>query len=78
MPPTAWPLLKRSLVAASERSVTEWVRNSLRNVLLDIGKCVSQRNLMNSDSFWRRFILAAIQSDKHEAQLWDFKETLTV
>ncbi len=55
----------------------EWIRNSLRNVLLDIDKCVSQRNLMHSDAFWRRFILAAVQTKKTETQLWDFKETLT-
>ena len=56
----------------------EWIRNSLRNVLLDIDKCVSQRNLMHSDLFWRRFISAAVHTKKHETQLWDFKETLTV
>jgi hypothetical protein len=56
----------------------EFIRNSLRNVLLDIEKCVSQRNLMHSDAFWRHFILSAVQTKKTETQLWDFKETLTV
>jgi hypothetical protein len=55
----------------------EFIRNSLRNVLLDIEKCISQRNLMHSDAFWRRFVLAAVQTKKTETQLWDFKETLT-
>jgi hypothetical protein len=56
----------------------EFIRDSLRNVLLDIEKCVSQRNLIHSEAFWRRFILAAVQTKKMETQLWDFKETLTV
>lgn len=55
----------------------EFIRNSLRNILLDIEKCVNQRNLMHSDTFWRRFVLAAVQTKKTETQLWDFKETLT-
>lgn len=53
-----------------------FIRDSLRNVLLDIEEFVEQRNLMASDSFWRTFIEKAVRSPKTETLLWDFKETL--
>ena len=55
-----------------------YVRDSLRNILLDIEKLEEQRELMHSEAFWRNFILKAVQTKKTEAQLWDFKETLTM
>lgn len=54
------------------------IRDSLRNILLDIEKCVAWRSLRHSDAFWRRFIAAAIPSEREETQLWDFKETLNI
>lgn len=54
----------------------EFIRNSLRNILVDIDKFIEQRDLMKSDSFWRSFIMKAIHSGKAEPQLWDFKKTL--
>jgi len=54
------------------------VRDSLRNILIDIEGCEEQRELMHSDAFWREFILKAVQTKKTETQLWDFKETLTI
>ena len=54
------------------------LRDSLRNILIDIDKCESQRGLLSSDSFWRNFILAAAQSPKKESELWDFKKTLAI
>jgi hypothetical protein len=54
------------------------VRDSLRNILLDIEKRVEQSKLIDSDSFWRKFILNAVKTQKTEAALWDFKETLTL
>jgi hypothetical protein len=54
----------------------ESIRNSLRNVLVDIEKYVEQRDLMKSDVFWQNFIMKAIESGKAEAQIWDFKKTL--
>lgn len=53
-------------------------RDSLRNILLDIDKCTSQRNLLHSDKFWRSFILVASQSSKQECVHWDFKLTLEI
>ena len=54
------------------------VRDSLRNILLDIDKFFELRNLVNSDAFWQAFVDKAARSPKAETQLWDFKETLTM
>jgi hypothetical protein len=54
------------------------VRDSLRNILLDIGKLKEERNLLHSDRFWRDFVVKATKTKKVEPQLWDFKETLTI
>jgi hypothetical protein len=52
------------------------LRDSLRNVLLDIDTFIEERNLLSSGSFWRAFVRKAIETQKTETQLWDFKETL--
>lgn len=52
------------------------IRDSLRNIKLDIGKFVEQRDLLHSDRFWADFISKAARSRKTETQCWDFKETL--
>lgn len=54
------------------------LRDSLRNVLLDVEKRIEQNQLINSDTFWRKFILKAVETKKAEPLLWDFKETLTM
>ena len=54
----------------------ELIRNSLRNILVDIEKHLEQRNLMRSDAFWKRFIEKALSVRKTETQLWDFKQSL--
>jgi hypothetical protein len=54
------------------------LRDSLRNVLLDIEKRIEQHQLIDSDAFWRSFILKAVETKKTEPLLWDFKETLTM
>jgi hypothetical protein len=54
------------------------LRDALDNVLLDVGKFVAQRDLMQSDSFWRALISKAIGLRRTEPQLWDFKEVLTM
>jgi hypothetical protein len=64
---TAWRVLDEFAI------FFEWIRNSLRNILLDVDKCVSQRNLMHSDAFWRRFISAAVGAKKQETQLWTLR-----
>lgn len=54
------------------------LRDSLRNILLDIDKLSEQRSLIHSASFWRDFITASVKTNSAEPQLWDFKETLTM
>jgi hypothetical protein len=53
-------------------------RDSLRNIVVDISKMKEQRDLFQSDKFWREFIPKAAKVKTAEPQLWDFKETLTV
>ncbi|MBZ5534234.1 MAG: ATP-binding protein [Acidobacteriia bacterium] len=53
-------------------------RDSLRNIVVDIYKMKDQRDLFQSDKFWREFIPKAAKAKTAEQQLWDFKETLTV
>lgn len=52
----------------------ESLRQSLRNILLDIDKYNTQTKLLYSESFWKSFIKKAVEI-KIENQLWDFKET---
>lgn len=54
------------------------IRESLRNILIDIDKYEQQRELIYSDSFWREFISKAAKAKTAEPQLWDFKQTLTI
>lgn len=54
----------------------EEIRDSLRNIELDIEKCLAERNLLRSESFWRAFILKAKVPGRVESMLWDFKESL--
>lgn len=54
------------------------IRDSLRNIRLDIEKFNQQRELYESDDFWRTFITKASKVKTAEPQLWDFKETLSV
>ncbi len=71
-------LLTRTCYEVFDECTTyfEFVRNSLRNILLDIDKCAEQRNLIKSDLFWKRFIERAMAAHKAETQLWDFKQSL--
>lgn len=55
-----------------------FVRDSLRNIALEIEKCKEQRNLIHSDVFWQQFISKVVRTKTTEPQLWDLKETLTV
>jgi len=54
------------------------IRRSLRNIALDLEKFDEQRDLTESDAFWREFVTKAIQWKGTERQLWDFKETLSM
>jgi hypothetical protein len=76
--------VKRVLARASKKIFKECsiyfaeIRDSLRNILIDIDKFEEQKNVMHSDAFWREFVARAVQTKKTETQLWDFKETLTM
>jgi Putative DNA-binding domain len=52
------------------------IRQSLRNILLDVNKFEDERDLTESDGFWRDFIVKAANWKGAERQIWDFKETL--
>ena len=54
----------------------EELRDSLRNIELDIEKYSSERNLLNSETFWTKFINKSIALNRPESTLWDFKESL--
>lgn len=54
----------------------EELRESLRNIELDIEKYLAEKNLLKSESFWKRLILKAKMPGREESQLWDFKKTL--
>jgi hypothetical protein len=54
----------------------EELRDSLRNIELDIEKYLAEKNLLKSESFWQKFIMKAKSPGRIEPKLWDFKETL--
>jgi hypothetical protein len=54
------------------------IRDSLREIKVDIEKFKAQRDLFQSDRFWREFITKACHVKTSETQLWDFKETLMI
>ncbi len=51
------------------------LRDSLKHILVEIGKFNEPENLLHSEAFWRKFIEKAITMPT-EDQLWDFKKTL--
>ena len=53
----------------------EFLRQSLRNIILDIKRYNAQTELLYRESFWKSFIIKAM-GIRIENQLWDFKETL--
>lgn len=55
----------------------EFLRNSLRNILLEIDAYEKSMHLIHNDGFWRSFIYKVIQNPI-ERHLWDFKETLAM
>jgi hypothetical protein len=54
------------------------IRDSLRNILLDIEKLSEQQALIHNAQFWREFITKAVPLKMAESQVWDFKETLAI
>lgn len=54
----------------------EELRDSLRNIELDIEKYLAEKDLLKSESFWRDFIIKSKTPGRTESMLWDFKESL--
>ena len=54
----------------------EFLRNSLRNIIVEIEKYNDQMKLLYRESFWKSFIIKAMSNNRIENQLWDFKRTL--
>lgn len=73
-------LIRRTVHDVYENCATYFteIRDSLRNIRIDIEKVKEQRALFESDEFWREFITKARNVKTSEPQLWDFKETLTI
>lgn len=57
-------------------SFFEELRDSLRNIELDIEKYLAEKDLLKSESFWRDFIIKSTTPGRTESMLWDFKESL--
>jgi len=55
----------------------ELIRQSLRNVNLEIGEYNIPMKLLWRESFWKSFVKKAMVLES-ESQLWDFKETLEI
>jgi hypothetical protein len=53
----------------------EFLRNSLRNILLELERFKAQAELLTDESFWKSFIIKAMDKEI-ENVLWDFKNTL--
>lgn len=56
-------------------SFFEFIRQSLRNIILEIEKYDESAELLYSESFWVKFIRKSMGIGRIESQLWDFKET---
>ena len=54
----------------------EFLRQSLRNIIVEIKLYTEESNLLNRESFWNAFVTKAMASSRVENQTWDFKETL--
>jgi hypothetical protein len=76
--------MERVLRRTANRAIEECIiyfselRDSLRDILIHIGKREDTENIVNSDAFWRSFISKATVQGRIEHELWDFKETLTM
>ena len=71
-------LLRRAALHTIEECTIYFteLRDSLRDILNEIGKRDDTENIVNSDSFWRSFISKTTAEGRIEHELWDFKETL--
>jgi hypothetical protein len=78
--PPVKKVVRRTARATYENVSTYFheIRDSLRNIELDVQKFKQQRELYESDDFWRSFVEKARRSKIAEPELWDFKETLNI
>jgi len=81
--PTSDPVSKETLLAQTSHKVFdelatyfEFIRNSLRNIVLEIEKYNDQARLLYNESFWTQFVTKAMADSRVETQLWDFKNTI--
>jgi Putative DNA-binding domain len=73
-------ILRRTANSAIEECIIYFseLRDSLRDIVIHIGKREDTENIVSSDAFWRSFISKATVQGRIEHELWDFKETLTM
>jgi hypothetical protein len=73
-------ILRRTANRAIEECIIYFseLRDSLRDIVVLIGKREDTENIVNSDAFWRSFIFKATVKGRTEHELWDFKETLNM
>lgn len=81
--PSSDPVSERTLLVQTSHKVLdelatyfEFIRDSMRNIILEIGKYNDQTRLLYNESFWSRFVTKAMAGNRVETQLWDFKNTL--
>lgn len=75
--PEDWVVSRTSDKVLKEFSIFfEELRDSLRNIELDIEKYLAEKNLLKSESFWRNFIIKSKTPGRTESILWDFKESI--
>jgi len=81
--PTSDPVSKEMLLAQTSHKIFdeiatyfEFIRNSLRNVILEIEKYNDQARLLYNESFWGQFVTKAMADDRVETQLWDLRTHL--
>jgi hypothetical protein len=81
--PTSDPVSRETLLVQTAHKVFdelatyfEFIRNSLKNIALEIEKYNDQARLLYNESFWSQFVTKALADSRVETQLWDFKTTL--
>lgn len=81
--PVGDPVPKEKLITRCSNKVLdelaayfEFIRNSLRNILIEIDRYKEQFRLVHNESFLTEFVKKAMADNRVETQLWDFKSTL--
>ena len=57
-------------------SYFEFIRQSLRNIMIEAEQYMTEARLLHDESFWIRFVMKAMSDGRVETKLWDFKNTL--